>query len=198
MIGYERVRRVVLGTGDPTERKVRFMALLTSSLPKVGPRPVLAGGSAVEVYLDGVLRTGDMDVVYDVAALKRIVEAWRFELGGGLRSWINDELGLAIDMVGDKLNGSYDRVTTITTDYGPATIVGIEDLVLKRLASAKFWKVPTDLEQAFLLVRAQGDKIDWEYLEGEARKGDTSDLLRKLKGSLGSQGTQTRVRERRP
>ena len=196
MIGYERVKRVVLGTEDPTERKIRFMALLTSSLPKIGRRPVLAGGSAVEVYLDGVLRTGDMDVVYDVGGLKRVLEGWRFDLGGGLRSWINDELGLAVDMLGDELSGSYERVTTITTDYGPATIIGVEDLVLKRLASAKFWKFPTDLEQAFLLAKAQGDKIDWEYLGREASKGDTSDLLRNLKRSLRTRRTEEGVRER--
>ena len=183
IIAYDRVRRVVLRTEDPTERKIRFMALLTSSLPKVGRRPVLAGGSAIEVYLDGILRTGDMDVVYEVAALKRVLRSWRFEFGGGLRSWVNYELGLAVDMVGNELNGSYERVTTIITNYGPATVIGVEDLVLKRLASAKFWRVPTDFEQAFLLAKAQGDRIDWEYLEEEAKKADTLDLLHKLKAN---------------
>jgi hypothetical protein len=177
---------VVLATEDPTERKVRFMALLTTGLPKSGRRPVLAGGSAIEIYLDGVLRTGDMDVVYEVAALKRVLTQWRFELGGGLRSWINDELGLAVDMVGQELEGSYERVTTITTDYGPATIIGVEDLILKRLASAKFWKVPTDFEQAFLLGKAQGDRVDWQYLRAEARRVGTGELLRKLESGLTS------------
>jgi hypothetical protein len=162
------------------------MALLTSSLPKAGPRPVLAGGSAIEIYLDGVLRTGDMDVVYDVAPLKKMLKSWKFELGGGLRSWVNDELGLAVDMVGKELNGSYDRVTTITTPYGPATIIGIEDLVLKRLESAKFWKVPTDFEQAYLLVNAHGDRIDWSYLDKEADNSGVKDLLFELKHAMWS------------
>jgi hypothetical protein len=186
MIPYGRVRRVILGTEDQTERKVRFMALLTSNLPKIGPRPVLAGGSAIEVYLDGVLRTGDLDVVYDVGALKEILKSWKFERGGGLRSWVNDELGLAVDMVGKELNGSYERVTTITTPYGPATIIGIEDLVLKRLASAKFWKVPTDFEQAYLLMNAHGDRIDWDYLEEGAKSVGVRDLLDELKRALRS------------
>lgn len=165
---------------------MRFIALLTSSLPKVGSRPVLAGGSAIEVYLDGVLRTGDMDIVYDVALLKKVLKSWKFETGGGLRSWFNDELGLAVDMVGRELNGSYERVTTITTPYGPATIIGIEDLVLKRLASAKFWKVPTDFEQAYLLVNAHGDRIDWTYLDEEAGNAGVRDLLQELKRALRS------------
>jgi hypothetical protein len=185
MIGYERVKRAILATEDPTERKIRFMALLTSSLPKGRIRPVLTGGSAIEVYLDGTLRTGDMDVVYNVKALEGVLRAWRFALGGGLRSWANEELGLAVDMVGEEFKGSYERVTTITTDYGPATIMGIEDLIIRRLSSAKFWKVPTDIEQAYLLAKAHDENIDWPYVEEEARRADVGDYLAKLKTMLG-------------
>lgn len=184
MLAYERLRKVVLATEDPTERKIRFMALLTSSLPKSRRKPVLTGGSAIEVYLDGMLRTGDMDVIYDVKALEAVLKAWGFALGGGLRAWANDELGLAVDMVGDDFNGSYERVTTITTDYGPATIMGMEDLILKRLASAKFWNVPSDIEQAYLLARAHGDKLDWRYIREEAGRTDTLDYAEKLKDML--------------
>ena len=188
MIEYSRVRRVILATDDPTERKIRFMALLTSTLPKGRRRPVLAGGSAIEVYLDGTLRTGDMDIVYNVKALESVLKAWRFSLGGGLRAWANEELGLAVDVVGEEYSGSYERVTTITTKYGPATIMGIEDLIVKRLASAKFWKVPTDIEQAFLLAKAHGDNIDWDYIQVESRKADINDYLDKLKEMLAKGG----------
>ena len=188
MIGYSRVKRVILATDDPTERKIRFMALLTSSLPKERRRPVLAGGSAIEVYLDGTLRTGDMDIAYNMKALEEILKAWRFSLGEGLRAWANDELGLAVDMVGEDYSGSYERVTTITTEYGPATIMGIEDLIVKRLASSKFWHVPTDLEQAFLLAKAHDDNIDWNYVQGESQKADIGDYLAKLKGMLSKRG----------
>ncbi|MDA4127565.1 MAG: hypothetical protein OK452_10265 [Thaumarchaeota archaeon] len=184
MKGYESVKRAILATEDPTERKIRFMALLTSSLPKGKMKPVLAGGSAIEVYLDGTLRTGDMDVVYNVKALEEVLKAWGFALGGGLRAWANEELGLAVDLVGEDFNGSYERVTTITTDFGPATIIGIEDLIVKRLSSAKFWKAPTDIEQAYLLAKAHDDRIDWPYVEEEARKADITDYLAKLKTML--------------
>jgi hypothetical protein len=184
MLAYERVRRVVLGTEDPTERKIRFMALLTSSLPKNRRPPVLVGGSAIEVYLDGTLRTGDMDVVYDVKALEAVLGEWHFALGG-LRAWANDELGLAVDTVGGDYTGSFEKVTTITTDYGPALVCAIEDLIVKRLTSAKFWRVPTDVEQAYLLGRAHFDRTDWKYVEDEARKADIGAYLAKLKRMLG-------------
>jgi hypothetical protein len=175
---------VILATEDPTERKIRFMALLTSSLPKGGRAPVLAGGSAVEVYLDGTLRTGDMDIVYNVRELEKVLKKWRFSLGGGLRAWANDELGLAVDLVGKELSGSYERVMTITTEYGPARVLGIEDLIVKRLASAKFWGAPSDLDQAYLLAKAQEGRIDWSYLQDEGRKADVSDLIAKVRATL--------------
>ena len=186
MTAYETVKKAVLGTEDPSEKKIRLLALLTSSLPKTQRRPVLTGGSAIEIYLDGVLRTGGMDLVYRAAALEKLLRAWRFERGSGLRSWANDELGLAVDAVGETLNGSYERVTTITTVYGPATIIGVEDLILKRLASAKFWKVPTDMEQAYLLARAHAEKIDWKYVEEEARRSDVTEYLTKLRAMMGA------------
>ena len=174
---------MVLATEDPTERKVRFLALLATELPKAR-RPVLAGGSAIEVYLDGMLRTGDMDIVYPAKELEVVLKRWRFALGGGLRAWVNDELRLAVDMVGGELDGSRERLTTITTPFGPATIMGVEDLILKRLASAKFWRVPTDVEQSYLLAKAYEDEIDWEYLEEAADKEAVTDYLRKLRELL--------------
>ena len=185
MLAYERVKQVVLETNDPTERKIRFLALLTSSLPKERPKPVLTGGSAIEIYLDGILRTGDIDVVYNVAGLKKILKAWGFDLSSALRSYVNEELTLAVDVVGEQLKGSSDKLTTIATEYGPVVVIGIEDLILKRLASAKFWKVATDMEQSYLLAKSQENKIDWEYMEAQAKKDDTSDYLKKLRASLG-------------
>lgn len=176
---YERVKRIILETDDPNERKIRLAAILTSSLPKTGPRPVMVGGSAIEVYLSGTLRTGDMDIVYNPGALTKILRLWHFERASG--SWANDELGLSVDAVGDSLNGSYDKTTTIVTKYGPATVIGMEDLILRRLTSAKHRRYPSDMEQAYLLAKAHGDRLDWEYIEEGAKKSRTTDYLRRLK-----------------
>lgn len=184
MTSYRTVKRVVLAVDDPTERKVRFMALLNSSLPKGGRRPILTGGSAIEVYLDGTLRTGDMDIVYGREALENVLKSWHFESGGGLRSWANDDLRLAVDMVGEDLAGSYERVSTITTDFGQAIIIGIEDLILKRLASARFWGIAADMEQSYLLAKAHQSELDWEYLQSGAKKAGITGYLNKLKGML--------------
>jgi len=75
MRGYESVKKIISKTEDPTERKIRFLALFASSLPKDAPKPVLTGGSAIEIYLDGILRTGDMDIVYRISEARRILKA---------------------------------------------------------------------------------------------------------------------------
>jgi hypothetical protein len=181
---YRKIKRVILETENSTERKIRFLALLTSSLPKSKTKPVLTGGSAVEIYLEGVLTTGDMDVIYNVAELKKALKAWHFELRSSLRSYVNEDLGLAVDAVGEQLSGSPDKLFTITTSYGPVVVIGIEDLILKRLASAKFWGVTTDMEQSYLLARSQEKQIDWAYLEERCKKEDIIDYLSKLKSSL--------------
>ncbi len=184
MPAYEKAKRIILETEDQTERKIRFMALLTSSLPKKEPKPVLTSGSAIEIYLDGILRTGDIGVVYNISELKKILRTWHFKVGSALRSYINEELGLAVDLAGEHLSGSYDKITTLTTSYGPVRVIGIEDLILKSLATAKFWKVATDMEQSYLLSKSYEGKIDWEYMERQAKKEDISDYLRMLRKSL--------------
>jgi len=146
------VKKAVLETYDPTERKIRFMALLTSALPK-GRRPVLG--------------------------------AWDFSLGG-LRTRANEELGL-VDVVGEGYTGSYEKVTTTTTQYGLATIAPIEDLIVKRLASAKSWNVPTGVEQAFLLM-GYDDNTDWGYVQEESRRAEVDDYLARLKEMLAKGG----------
>ena len=192
MLSYEKIKEVLGATEDPTKRKIRFLALLTASLPKNEPKPILVGGSAVEVYLDGVLRTGDMDIVYRIAELKKILKAWHFKTSSYLRNYVNEDLVLAVDLVGEKLDGSYDKLFTITTGYGIARIIGVEDLILKRLASAKFWNVSTDMEQSYLLAKSQENSIDWGYLETRAKEENVEDYLDQLRETLRSKTKKKR------
>jgi hypothetical protein len=139
-----------------------------------------------------MLRTGDMDIVYPKKELESVLTPWAFALGRGMRAWANEELGLAVDMVGGELSGSGEKLTTITTEYGPAVIVGVEDLILRRLASAKHWRVPTDMEQAYLLARAYEDTVDWTYVKAQAEKDMTGDYLQKLESMLKRPGRTAR------
>jgi len=61
-------------------------------------------------------------------------------------------------------------------------------LVVKRLASAKSWNLPTDVEQAFLLAKGHDDNTDWGYVQEESRRAEVDDYLAKLKEMLAKGG----------
>src|SRR2546422_1048270 len=56
-------------------------------------------------------------------------------------------------------------------------IVGVEDLIIDRLAAAKFWKSQVDLEQAKALWKGFRKQIDLQYLRRTAREEKVEDVL---------------------
>ncbi len=67
----------------------------------------------------------------------------------------------------------------LSVEVGPhaVRIVGVEDLIVDRLAAAKLWKSERDMEQAKILIAAHRRQIDAEYLRRRAREENVEDLL---------------------
>jgi len=61
-------------------------------------------------------------------------------------------------------------------------VVGVEDLIIDRLAAAKFWRSERDAEQASALFQGFMDRLDIEYLRRRAREENVEDLLPKEAG----------------
>lgn len=172
MTSAEEVDRILRETAARHDRIVYFGALLAhESRSDV----VIVGGSAIEVYTRGGYVSGDIDVRADKKAVQRVLAVWGFQDEG--RLWIRSDWGIAIDVVGDRYSGDPYRATTISTPYGPVRIAVVEDLFVKRLASAKHWRVPAALEEAGLLWMDYEASMDIEYLERQARSYDVLDLL---------------------
>jgi hypothetical protein len=68
----------------------------------------------------------------------------------------------------------------IVTPYGEVKLAGVEDLIVKRLASAKFWRIPTDFDHALLLLRRFRADVDQAYLKWAASSAEVSDALDQL------------------
>lgn len=66
--------------------------------------------------------------------------------------------------------------------------MSIEDLIVNRPPLAKFWNVPTGVEQAILLAKAHDDSIDRNYVQDDCRNADTGDYLAKPKETLAKRG----------
>lgn len=170
------VGRVLSSTEARYDRVLYFGALLAK---ESGSDIVIVGGSAIEIYSRGGYVSDDIDVRAERTAVHRVLAEWGFKDEG--RLWIRADWDIAIDVVGDRYSGDPYRATTISTPYGPVRIAVVEDVFVKRLASAKHWQVQSALKEAELLWEDYRETMDNEYLERQARTYDVVDLLAALR-----------------
>jgi hypothetical protein len=122
--------------------------------------PVLVGGGAVELYTGGAYRTGDLDFVGAVPAhVSRHLLASGFQHQG--RHWIHEEYRLFIEFPARALDAG-DARTSI--EFGKATVIviGLEEILVDRLAAWQFWRSEIDARNAWLLWRTSGAELDIE------------------------------------
>ncbi|MHB1043106.1 MAG: UbiD family decarboxylase [Eubacteriales bacterium] len=163
---------------DPLKKSLRVLAVLTGELGPSGIKPVLVGGRALEFYTLGGYATKDIDLVINGREqAKAVLDEMGFLRRPGERHWYHEELDLALEIPGDFLAGSMDKVITMEIDNTEVYIIGIEDLVVDRLAAAKFWKSPADLQWAVKLLALHNRDIDMKYLQKAAGKEKVKDVL---------------------
>lgn len=172
MTTAEEMGRILSETPEKHNRILVFAALLQA---ESGSDVIVVGGSAIEIYTRGGYVSGDIDVRAERAKVHRVLGQWGFKDHGKL--WIRQDWQIAIDVVGDRYTGDPYRATTISTPYGPVRIAAVEDVFVKRLASAKHWGVREALDEADLLWKDYADKMDVVYLERQARFYNVEDLL---------------------
>ncbi|MDE1821460.1 MAG: hypothetical protein KGJ23_10065 [Euryarchaeota archaeon] len=191
------VEAILLAEQDATRRLLTFCALLSSDTGLSEDAVLVVGGSAIELYTRGAYVSGDVDlVVPDKDRIASSLRRWGFGKEG--RLWVRDDWKLAVDLVGTYYTGSSTRTRIITTPYGPVRLAAIEDLLVKRLASAKHWRQRGDLEHAALLGARFKDSIDWTYARERAKTFDVADLLRALEREIMPGAREERTKGRPP
>jgi len=96
-----------------------------------------------------------------------ILEEFGFKRSG--IHWIDEQIGIFIEVPGDYLAGRKDKITTMTVEGLKVYIIGIEDLIIDRLAACHEWKSDTDCKQAHYLLRYYQSRVDFEYLTEKAK-----------------------------
>ncbi len=183
---YEELKARLSAAPDQTQHRLYFAALLADAAVIPTDEFFVVGGSAIEIYTVGEYTSGDLDIVSSRNdRLRAVLKSWNFERDG--RIWLNEELGLSVDLNRYPYTGAVEKTTVVTTPYGSIRLAAIEDLLVKRLASAKFWKQKDDFDHAKLLAVEFWDRIDWGYVEKFASESDVSDLLARLREAIGSQ-----------
>jgi hypothetical protein len=184
-IPYEELVAKLAAAPDRTRLGLYFAAVLADAASIPTDEFFVVGGSAIEIYTVGEYSSGDIDIVSSrIDRLRGVLKSWTFERAG--RVWINQELGVVVDLVGYPYTGDFEKTTIMTTPYGPVRLAAIEDLLVKRLISTKFWKQEGDFDQAKLLAVQFSDRIDWSYVEQFAQREEVSDLLALIRGAMAS------------
>ncbi len=185
MTELDEVKRILQGIDDPTERQLRFAAILARELEVSSMNFIIVGGSATAIYTDGRYASGDIDAVLTARREERtrVLRRWRFTQRG--RQWYNEGLDIYLDFVKPPYTGDISRTQVIATPEGQVRVAAVEDLLVKWLLSAKWWREPKDVEHARLLAVANRDRIDWAYVQRRSEEGEVADFLVALRRSLG-------------
>jgi excisionase family DNA binding protein len=168
------------GLPGPLEKRFAFMGLLTRACVSRGWQPpVIVGGQAVEFYSAGGYATVDIDLVSASEPLDDILPGWGFERRG--RHWIRADLGLIVEAPGSRLApGQRDRLTEVEVAGTFAYVLGLEDVIVDRLAACVHWSSQNDCRWAKVLVGAHKADLDLDYLRTQADAAEVSALLEQV------------------
>lgn len=161
-------------------QKMLLLGYITYRLEKAKQHVFLVGGQAVETYTAGQFTTGDMDITTtDSKTTERVLASLGFDRIGMI--WLNKQLGVAVHIVALFPNASLDKARTVEVGPYKVNVVGVEDLIVDRLAHVKFFKVSGDIEKAKVLYRNFKRQIDEKYLKETAKKRGVEDILDQAK-----------------
>ena len=167
---------LLAGVADPLERRLAFVGLLSSAIEALGwPPPFVVGGHAVEFYTAGGYTTVDIDLAGASEPVEQILTRWGFAREG--RHWYDEALGLVAEVPGTSLT-TIQKAHAVALRIGGtvAHIIGIEDLIVDRLAACVHWDNAESCEWAARLLAA-ADDIDMPYLRTIAATEQVSDAL---------------------
>lgn len=139
MAGADGLARFLAAFPNPLERRLAFVARLTTACEERGwLPPVVVGGHAVEFYSAGGYATVDIDVISASEPLDEILGSWGFEQRG--RHWLREDLGLVVKAPGSRLApGQRDHLTQVRVAAITAYILGLEDIIIDRPAACVHW-----------------------------------------------------------
>lgn len=174
----EDLSRILAKARGRGERNLWLGALLRK---ETAVDVVIVGGSAIEVYTNGMYVSGDIDVVGERRSIISALERWGFHREG--RLWARPDLELWLDPVGRGYTGDVRKLREVSTPYGPVRLASVEDLIAKRLIEAKVWpRAGTEMfDQAIALAAEYGDDVDWDYVTLVAKRERADDLVLELR-----------------
>lgn len=171
---------------DDAEDHARQVAMVTAILSEAfeqnGLRCTLVGGSAIEVFAPGILKSGDIDLVIESTdgpptardRLDPVFADLGFKKAG--RHWVRDWLFVevpSLEMV--------DPADVLNVGPFQLRVVAKELLLAERISGFVHWKQTAYGQQAVDMLAAFGGDLDdglmGRYLDREATRGAFRELL---------------------
>ena len=143
-------------------------------------KPVLVGGGAAELYSAGHFVTGDLDIYAERVELLPALENLGFRREG--MYFVRGKI--FIHVVGSNYEKRVDDILLKGTGLR-VRVISLEDLIIDRLCSCKWWKHKADCEQALYLLNTFQDGLDRGYLEDRADEEEVRDTIDGLRAQIG-------------
>lgn len=150
-------------------KKFDFLAEISSNFPDE-KKPILVGGSAVELYTRGMSKSIDIDLIADRSAIVPLLLKLDFKKTG--RHFYKNRI--YIEIPSDVLHG---RSAIVKYKNKKIRVISVEDLIIDRLCACKLWDSVYDCEQAQMLIKAYKSKLDRQYLNERAREEGLEDTF---------------------
>lgn len=179
MTTLQEVNEILSNEKDEAQRILSFAALLAQKTGLSDRAMIVVGGSAIEIYTEGAYVSGDIDIVGRAEKILPVLKEWGFQKEG--RTWYQKDWKMVVDVLSREYRGDWEHTQVLSTPYGRVRLAAIEDLLVSRLISAKWWRIPDDVRHAELLAAKYGDVIDWEYVTDHAKREQVEDLLAELR-----------------
>lgn len=168
----------ILVQPEGTERTAALVSWIQGLFEEKESSPVLVGGAAVELYTNGAYTTGDVDLVGSVTpAVARALKESGFERHG--RHWIHERAQVFIEFPGSALDPD-EEASWLDFEGHRVRIISVEDLLVDRLGSWEYWQSSVDGVNAFLLWRAQRERMDVERVEDRIERAGWQKALQSL------------------
>jgi len=169
----------LLGIEAPYRRRLAFTAIFQEALRAIGEDSAIVGGHAVEAYTAGNYTTADVDlVVFSKVRAAAILREWEFAQEG--RIFWHGALGVAVDLIGERLAGDWKRVVTMEVAGHRAIIIGPEDLIIDRLNACVHWQSSDHCDWAEAILGRQAAALDLEYLTTRATEEGVREALARM------------------
>ena len=177
-----KIKNILSSENDDLYKKIAIMAVVTKALKELNVKPIIVGGQAVEFYTSGGYTTMDIDMICEVSILK--IDS-KLKPLGFIREgkyWTLKDSDIAIEVPSGPLAGSRDKITEVEVEKGlNVYLIGIEDIIIDRLNSYKYWNVESDKEWIIGMIFVNYEDIDWKYLLNRAEKEGTQEKLADFK-----------------